>query len=49
METGFWKGIFIPGQSYWLLGMAISRITSMTRLLKESVKAQFPPKAKAGR
>jgi hypothetical protein len=48
-ETRFWEGASIPGQSYWLVGMAISRITSMTRLLKESVKEQFPPKAKAGR
>jgi hypothetical protein len=37
------------GQSYWLVGIAISHITNMTCLLKESVKAQFPPKAKAGR
>jgi uncharacterized membrane protein len=48
METRFLERYFHTGAKL-LVGMAISRITSMTRLLKESMKEQFPPKAKAGR
>ena len=47
-ETRLEKGIFIPGQSYWLVGMALTRITNMTRLLKENEGA-FPSESPSRR